>query len=80
MELDKQIPLKHASIMTKYPVTLFHNEEGWAVTCPSLPGCWSQGESRKEALENIKEAIRLWVEVEAEEEGVHQVIHEEVAV
>ena len=35
---------------------------GYVVTCPSLPGCYSQGESIEEALENIKEAIALCLE------------------
>lgn len=53
-----------------YRVTLFQSDEGWAVSCPDLPGCHSQGATREEALENIKEAIRLWLEVEAEETGL----------
>lgn len=35
---------------------------GYVVSCPSLPGCFSQGETLDEALENIKEAIELCVE------------------
>lgn len=53
-----------------YRVTLFQSDEGWAVSCPDLPGCHSQGATRDEALVNIKEAIRLWLEVEAEETGL----------
>jgi antitoxin HicB len=37
-------------------------EGGYVVSCPSLPGCYSQGESLEEALENIKEAITLCLE------------------
>lgn len=37
-------------------------EGGYVVTCPSLPGCYSQGETVDEALENIKEAITLCLE------------------
>ena len=40
------------------------------MSCLDLPGCHSQGESRDEALLNIREAIQLWLEVEAEEAGV----------
>jgi predicted RNase H-like HicB family nuclease len=40
---------------------------------PDLPGCHSQGESRDEALEHIREAIALWLEVETEEAGVKSV-------
>jgi hypothetical protein len=43
------------------------------VSCLDLPGCHSQGETREEALQNIREAIGLWLEVEAEEAGVKQV-------
>lgn len=34
----------------------------WAVWCPALPGCVSAGETKEEALENIKEAIELYLE------------------
>ena len=40
-----------------YQVMLLKSEEGYSVSCPSLPGCWSQGETRQEALDNIREAI-----------------------
>jgi antitoxin HicB len=36
---------------------------GFNVSCPSLPGCHSQGDTREEALINIKEAIELCLEV-----------------
>lgn len=41
----------------------------WIVECPSIPGCVSQGETRNEALENLKEAISLCLEVR-EEKGL----------
>ena len=63
-----------------YRVTLFESDEGWAVSCPDLPGCHSQGTTRTEALENIKEAIRLWLEVESEETGLRRIEQVEVAV
>jgi predicted RNase H-like HicB family nuclease len=34
----------------------------WAVWCPELPGCVSAGETEEEALENIQEAIKLYLE------------------
>ncbi len=40
-----------------YKVVLQKSEEGYSVSCPALPGCWSQGETEDEAIENIKEAI-----------------------
>ena len=36
--------------------------EGYVISCPSLPGCYSQGETADEAMENIKEAIALCLE------------------
>jgi predicted RNase H-like HicB family nuclease len=56
-----------------YRIRLLETEEGWAVSWLDLPGCHSQGESRDEALEHIREAIALWLEVEAEEAGVKSV-------
>ncbi len=40
-----------------YEIKLIHSDEGYAVWCPALPGCWSQGATEEEALENIKDAI-----------------------
>ncbi len=40
-----------------YKVVLQKSEEGYSVSCPALPGCWSQGETEAVALENIKDAI-----------------------
>jgi predicted RNase H-like HicB family nuclease len=39
-------------------VVLIKSEEGFAIGCPALPGCWSQGSSEEEALANIREAIQ----------------------
>lgn len=46
----------------QYQVRLQESEEGFAVCCPNLPGCWSQGETREEALENIKDAIQVYLD------------------
>ncbi len=46
----------------QYKIRLQESEEGFAVWCPSLPGCWSQGETREEALENIKDAIQAYLD------------------
>jgi predicted RNase H-like HicB family nuclease len=40
-----------------YKVVLHESEEGFSVSCPGLPGCWSQGRTEAEALENIQNAI-----------------------
>ncbi len=45
----------------KYSVKLEKTEEGYAVWCPGLPGCWSQGNTEEEALENIKDAIETYL-------------------
>ena len=45
----------------RYKVVLKRSEEGYSVSCPGLPGCWSQGSSEKEALENIQDAIREYL-------------------
>jgi predicted RNase H-like HicB family nuclease len=46
----------------KYKVNLQETSEGYAVSAPGLPGCWSQGKTEKEALENIKDAIQAYLE------------------
>lgn len=53
-----------------YRIRLIETEEGWSVSCLDLPGCHSQGATRAEAIEAIKDAIHLWLEVEAEESGI----------
>jgi predicted RNase H-like HicB family nuclease len=51
----------------KFNVTIDRDEDGvWVVECPAIPGCVSQGASKENALENIKEAIALCLEVRAE--------------
>jgi predicted RNase H-like HicB family nuclease len=48
--------------MATYRVVLRQSEEGYSVSCPGLPGCWSQGKSEEEALANIQIAIQEYVE------------------
>ena len=44
----------------KWKIELEKDEDGWYVgTCPSLPGCISQGKTEKQAIRNMKEAIHL---------------------
>lgn len=51
----------------KFITTLQRDEDGvWVVECPSIPGCVSQGDTRDEALANIREAIAACLEVRAE--------------
>jgi len=44
-----------------YKVVVRESEEGFSVSCPGLPGCWSQGATEAEALENIQDAIREYL-------------------
>jgi predicted RNase H-like HicB family nuclease len=48
--------------MAIYRVAIRQSEEGFSVSCPGLPGCWSQGATEEEALANIRVAIREYVE------------------
>ena len=50
----------------KYRVALKQTEEGFSVSCPGLPGCWSQGSSEPEALANISDAIAAYLLVRDE--------------
>lgn len=52
----------------KYPVVVHESEYGYDVHCPLLPGCHSQGNTIEEALENIKDAIAVYLEMISEEE------------
>ena len=57
---DQAEAMKFATIMDR-------DEDGmWVIECPSIPGCVSQGRTREEALENIREAIAGCLEVRAE--------------
>ena len=50
-----------------FSVTLDRDEDGaWVVECPAIPGCISQGETKAEALENIRDAIYQCLQVRAE--------------
>ena len=47
----------------KFTVVMEEGEDGYVVVhCPALPGCWSQGKTRDEAMSNIREAIELYLE------------------
>ena len=47
----------------RYPVALVRTEEGYSVSCPGLPGCWSQGATEAEALDNIRTALAEYLSV-----------------
>ena len=50
----------------RYTVVFHRTEEGISVSVPGLPGCWSEGETEQEALENIQDAIREYLAAVAE--------------
>ena len=51
----------------RFSVTLDRDEDGvWVVECPSIPGCVSQGQTKQEAIENVKDAIAACLQVRAE--------------
>jgi predicted RNase H-like HicB family nuclease len=64
----------------KYRVLIEQDEDGmYVIEVPSLPGCISQGKTRKDALENIKEAIAVYLEsLEAHNEAIPPPISEEL--
>jgi len=50
----------------KFQVTIDRDEDGvWIVECPAIPGCVSQGYTPEEAMKNVRDAIKLCVEVRA---------------
>jgi predicted RNase H-like HicB family nuclease len=60
----------------KYRVALRPTEEGFSVSCPGLPGCWSQGATEQEAIDNIRSAIQEYLAAREElfgEPGVRQI-------
>jgi len=50
----------------KYKVRLHKSEEGYSVSCPGLPGCWSQGDTEEEALNNIRCDIQEYLQAAEE--------------
>jgi predicted RNase H-like HicB family nuclease len=64
----------------RFKVVLYPSDEGYAVAAPSLPGCWSQGETADQAIQNIAEAIREYLGAETELEEGGEVREIEIAV
>ena len=64
-----------------YHVALHKTDEGYAVSCPGLPGCWSEGRTEDEALANIRDAISEYLAVARElaEQGAAEVREVDVA-
>lgn len=55
-----RLPFRTADQM-KYKVVLQKSDEGYSVSVPGLPGCWSQGDDEAEAIANISDAIREYL-------------------
>jgi len=64
----------------KYKVVLQQSDEGISVSVPGLPGCWSQGKTEPDALSNVRDAIREYLEVVAEQTAGTDVREVEVTV
>jgi len=64
----------------KYRITLHKSDDGYAVSVPGLPGCWSQGVTEPEALQNIQDAIREYLAAVEDEIKGQDVREIEVAV
>ena len=58
-----RVRLRFQEVLMKYTVLIEESEEGFAVSVPGLPGCHSQGATEAEALVNITDAIREYLEV-----------------
>jgi predicted RNase H-like HicB family nuclease len=64
----------------RYRIALRQSGEGFSVSVPGLPGCWSQGSTESEAIENIKDAIREYLLVVDEQLRDEQVREIDVSV
>jgi predicted RNase H-like HicB family nuclease len=64
----------------RYKVILELSDEGYAVSVPGLPGCHSQGVTEQEALENIRDALKNYLDVVDELSREHVVREVEVEV
>ena len=64
----------------KYKIAIHKSDEGFSVSVPGLPGCWSQGATEAEALENIRDAIREYLSVVEEQLNGEEVREVEITV
>lgn len=63
----------------KYRIALHKSDEGYSVSVPGLPGCWSQGTTEEDAVENIRDAIREYLLVVEEQLRGEEIREIEVA-
>jgi len=61
------VPCVCRSMFMLYKIALHQSEEGFSVSVPGMPGCWSQGATEAQAIENIEDAIRGYLEVVEEQ-------------
>ena len=62
--MKEKNPFSNTEGITMRQVFVYSGEDGyWVSECPSLPGCISQGKTRQEAIENLKDAIEIYVSV-----------------
>ena len=64
----------------RYRIAVHQSEEGFSVSVPGLPGCWLQGATDVEAVDNIKDAIREYLAVVKEQLRGEEIREIEVAV
>lgn len=64
----------------RYRIAIHQSDEGFSVSVPGLPGCWSQGATEAEAMENIADAIREYLSVVNDQLRGEEVREIEVAV
>jgi predicted RNase H-like HicB family nuclease len=63
-----------------YRVVLIESDEGFSASCPMLKGCHSQGNTKAEALENIRQAIREWLDAADAEKSIFSISEEQVTI
>lgn len=64
----------------RYRVAIHQSDEGYSISVPGLPGCWSQGATEAEAIDNIRDAIRDYLAVVEEQLEGEDVREIEVAI
>jgi len=64
----------------RYRIALHQSEEGYSVSVPGLPGCWSQAATEAEAVENIADAIREYLAVVEDQLSGEEIREIDVAV
>jgi predicted RNase H-like HicB family nuclease len=57
----KRVTLRRPEEEMRYKIALLETDEGYSVSVPGLPGCWSQGATEQEALTNIQDAIQAYL-------------------